>query len=88
VTAMILDLSDARGRTRTSEPEDSLELDALSQLARRTLCDTLGAIALQCEAQSRWLDRPEPDILEARLCLEALRDDVSRVRDLVGTLIG
>jgi hypothetical protein len=88
VTATILDLSGARVRTNSSNHSDDAELIGLTRIAQRSLSDTLGAITLQCEAQSRWLDRPEPDILEARLCLEALRDDVSRVRELVDTLIG
>jgi hypothetical protein len=86
VTATILDLSQARTHANSSDRQPQTDLVGFTALARRSLCDTLGAIALQCEAQSRWLDRPEPDLLEARLCLESLRDDVSRVRELVDAL--
>jgi hypothetical protein len=83
VSATIHELPKAR---RAADADQTIA-KALEPLARQELLERLGAVALQCEAQSRWFDRPEPDILEARLCLEALRDDVSRVRELVSTLI-
>jgi hypothetical protein len=85
MSATILDMSQVRARPvrANGDLEQSLEL-----LARQELRERLGAAALQCEAQSRWLDRPEPDILEARLCLVSLREDVGRIRELVRALIG
>lgn len=41
--------------------------------------ERMSAMHLHCEAASRWLDRPEPDILEARLAIEALRGDVDDI---------
>lgn len=56
----------------------SLDVELQAWFAER-----MSAMHLHCEAASLWLDRPEPDILEARLAIESLRADLA---ELIGRL--
>lgn len=57
---------------------------AQSDIELRTwFAERMSAMHIHCEAASLWLDRPEPDILEARLAIESLRSDLG---DLMGRL--
>ncbi len=44
----------------------------------------LAAIATNASAGARWLDRPEPDLVETRILIDAIVADASRAAGIVG----